>query len=113
VDLAQDVTELLVDRASLFVELMAGGRRRYTAARPLEEWRAELCLELLDRLADTRLGEAEPFGGAAEVQLLVEGEEDAELAKVGQLPHREEILIVAVRESPLFPRCAACTICRE
>ena len=43
-----------------------------------------------------------PLGGASEVQLLAEGEEDVQLAQFNELPHQEEILIAAARKSPLF-----------
>ena len=54
--------------------------QRHAAARAFEQGDAESPLELLDRPRQRRLGHPEPFGRPAEVQLLRDGDEVAQLA---------------------------------
>ena len=69
-------------------EALAGRRQRDAPARAVDEALAELVLELAKALADARLRDPERFGGAPEVQLPREGEEDPDLPQLDRLPHR-------------------------
>src|SRR3954454_15225749 len=60
--------ELAVDAADLLAEPLASGRERDAPARAMDELEAELVLEAAEALADARLCETEPIGGAAEVE---------------------------------------------
>jgi hypothetical protein len=53
----------------------------HLAARPVEKHRAELVLQRFDLHAEGRLADVEPFGGAAEAELLGNGNKIAQLAK--------------------------------
>jgi hypothetical protein len=48
----------------------------------VEELAAELCLERPDLGREGRLGDVQPLGGAAEVQLLGDGQEVPEMPKL-------------------------------
>jgi hypothetical protein len=50
------------------------------AAGPLEQGAADPALLLLDRLADPRLGDPQAFGGASEVELFGQRQEDLDVA---------------------------------
>ncbi len=70
----------LDDRPRLVEQHGPGGRQLDPARRPHEQLHAERRLERLDPLAERRLGDVQPLGGAAEVQLLGDGDEVAEVA---------------------------------
>jgi hypothetical protein len=63
-------------------ECPSGGRQLDAALRPIEQGDAELLLELADLLAQRRLRDSHPRGGAAEVQLLRDGEEVAQVPEL-------------------------------
>ncbi len=64
-------------------EQRASRRRQHGAATvALEQLDAELGLERPDLLADARLGEVQPVGGAAEVKLLRDRDERAQLPEL-------------------------------
>ena len=65
------------------------GRELDPARRTDEQLDAERRLERLDPLAERRLGDVEPLGGPAEVQLLGDGDE---VAQVPQEVHRGRIM---------------------
>ena len=70
------------DRARVAQEGLAGRRHLHAPARPREELAAQLVLQQPDLVAQRRLGHVEPLGGAAEVQLLGDGHEVAELTQL-------------------------------
>jgi hypothetical protein len=57
-------------------------RDRHASARALEQARAELALKARERLGERGLREMNTVGRAPEVQLLTEGHDDLELAKL-------------------------------
>ena len=63
------------------------GVRPDLAAGAIEEPTAQVRLEAADGFADAWLGDLQPLGGAAEVQLFGEGQEDAELTELDGGPH--------------------------
>ena len=63
-------------------ERRAGGGEPHLVRRPLEQFDAELRLELAHRLRDRLLGKGEAARGAREVQLLGDRDEDAELPEL-------------------------------
>jgi hypothetical protein len=84
----EDADEAVVRRGDLAEEALAGRGQRDAPARAVEQALPELVLERSQALADARLGDAQPLRSAAEVQLVGEGEEDADLAELDRLPHR-------------------------
>jgi hypothetical protein len=60
----------------------AGGGQLDPSARAQEQWRAELVLELADLVAQRRLRDVQARGRAAEVELLGDGEEVAQQARL-------------------------------
>jgi hypothetical protein len=62
------------------LERFAGRGEADPAAGPVEDLDSEPGLQGADGLADRRLGDAQPLGGAAEVQFAGEGQEDPQLA---------------------------------
>jgi hypothetical protein len=70
------------DLAGVSEERTARGRQLDAALRPVEEHDSELLLELADLLAQRRLRDPHPRGRAAEVQLLRDGDEVAEVAEL-------------------------------
>jgi len=75
------VVRLVQDTAGLHDERLAGRRQRHPR-RTLEELHTEVRLQLAYLLADGRLGHLQSLGGPAEVQLLGDGDEVAQVAKV-------------------------------
>ena len=75
---------------------LPGRRQRGTPAVALEQRHPELGLERADLLADARLRQVQPLGGAAEVKLLGDRDERAQLAElhpaamIGAAFHRRE-----------------------
>ncbi len=61
---------------------VAGRRHLHAPARPREELAAQLVLQQPDLVAQRRLGHVEPLGRAAEVQLLGDRHEVAELTQL-------------------------------
>ena len=72
------------DGARVFQELGAGLGQFDAARQAQEQRRADLALQLLDLLAQRRLADTEPRGGAGEVQLVGD---HGEIAQVSQF-HR-------------------------
>jgi hypothetical protein len=69
------------DRAGLGQEQPAGLGQLDAAVGAVEQPRADRFLQRADLLAERWLGDAEPFGGAAEVQFLGDGDEIVQLAQ--------------------------------
>ena len=84
----EDGDETLVGGRDVGEEALARRGQGDAPARAVDEALAELVLELAQALAHARLRDPEPLGGAAEVELVGEGEEDADLAQLDRLPHR-------------------------
>lgn len=78
------------DRAGLVEEHLTRAGERDAAAVAFEQGDAKASLELLDRPRQRRLGDAEPLGRPAEVQLLGDRDEVPELAGL-QRVHRPTI----------------------
>ena len=74
VELAQQLTGVAQER-------LPGGRELHPAAGPRQQLAAELFLQRADLLAEWRLGDVQPRGGAAEVQLLRDRDEISQLAQ--------------------------------
>lgn len=72
----------LEDRPRLVEEVAAGLGERHGARGPAEQRHGEPRLELGDEAAHRGLGDAQPFGGAPEAQLLGDGDEDREVAQL-------------------------------
>ena len=72
----------------LVQELLPGRGQSHPAARSDGQLHPELAFQITDRLADPGLGEPHPFGRAAEVELLRQGDEDPDLAELDCLPHQ-------------------------
>jgi hypothetical protein len=77
IESGEDLPRLRSERAT-------GVGRAHHAARPLEELDAELRLDLSDRLGQRRLRYAQAFGRPAEVQLLVDREEVAQVPQLNR-----------------------------
>src|SRR5262245_19849055 len=60
----------------------AGCRERHPAPVALEEAQSELVLQITDLTTERRLGDVDARGGAAEVKLLSDGDEIAEVPKI-------------------------------
>jgi hypothetical protein len=101
---AQRSGERVVGLAHGFAHAPAGGRQHHPPARTVEELHAELALQAAQTLADPRLREAEPRGCPAEVQLLGEHEEHADLTELDQLPHPVARLLAAMPDRRLMAR---------
>ena len=91
---------------------MPAARQRGAPAVAVEQRHAELGLELADLLADARLGEVQAVGGAAEVKLLGDGDERAQLPQfhgrmIGAAFHRTRTLVLTVRGPPAVPSALA------
>ena len=84
----EDGDEALVGGRDVGEEALARRGQRDAPARAVDEALAELVLELAQALAHARLRDPEPLGGAPEVELVGEGEEDPDLAQLDRLPHR-------------------------
>jgi len=85
--------------ADLVGERLARGRDLDAPLRAMEEREPQLLLELANLLAERRLRDAEPAGGASEVQLLRHGEEVAQVAElhaVGSIHYASQSLHVEV-----------------
>ena len=93
----------VVGGPDLGVEPLAERGERDPAAGAVDKLAAELVFELAQDLADAGRGQEEPFRTAAEVQLLGQGEEDAQLMQLDRLPHREAMLPAALRDRHLIP----------
>jgi hypothetical protein len=63
--------------------------------RPLEELDAELPLQALDALGERRLRHAESIGCPAEMQLLADGDEMAQLTKINHARIRKSLAFSA------------------
>jgi hypothetical protein len=72
--------DLLVGGAQVVVKAAADRSQRDPAAGPFEQRGSDPALQLLDRLTDPGGGHVQPLGGAAEMQLLGEGQEDLDVA---------------------------------
>ena len=81
-----DLPRLLEGGPQAFLEVAADGREHDPAAGALEQRYPDLALHLPDRLADPRGGHVQALGGAAEMQLLGEGQEDLDLALLHHVP---------------------------
>ena len=68
--------------AGVLLEIAAGGGQLHRAGMPGEQRRAQLFLQRGNLPAQRRLGNVQRLGGTAEVQVLGEGEEIAQLAEV-------------------------------
>jgi hypothetical protein len=91
-DPRHDALELLdaLDDATRLVEQQRAGGRQLDAPRGADEQLdAQRGLERLDALAERRLRDVQARGGAAEVQLLGDGDE---VAQVAQQVHRRPIM---------------------
>ena len=84
----EDGDEALVGGGDVGEEPLARRGQRDVPARAVDEALPELGLERAQALADARLRDPEPLGGAPEVELIGEGEEDPDLAELDGLPHR-------------------------
>ena len=84
----EDSDEALVGGRDVGEEALARRGQRHAAAGAVDEALPELGLQLAQALAHARLRDPEPLGGAPEVELVGEGEEDADLAELDRLPHR-------------------------
>src|SRR3954449_6137983 len=73
----------------------------------MDELEPELVLEAAQALAHARLGETEPIGGSAEVELFRQGKEHPDLAQLDHLPHREATLLAPLRGRQLIAAWAA------
>ena len=73
--------ELGEHRAGVAQEGRAGRRQLDSPARAGEQRAAQLLLQRADLLAERRLGDVQARGGAAEVQLLGDGDEVTQLAE--------------------------------
>jgi hypothetical protein len=80
--------EQRVRAADLVADLSAQGGQLDPPARASDQIGAELGLELAHDLAHTRGGQMKPLGRAAEVKLLGEHEEHADLTELDRRPHR-------------------------
>ena len=83
-------------------EHLARGRERGAPAVAVKQRHAELGLELADLLADARLREMQAVGRAAEVKLLGDGDERAQLPQfhvrmIGGASHRSELWVLIAR----------------
>ena len=72
--------------AGVTQEGLAGRGQLHAAAGALEQPHPELGLQRGDLLAERRLGDVQPGGGAPEVQLLGDGDEIAKLAQFHDPP---------------------------
>jgi hypothetical protein len=70
------------DRARACEQHLAGGRKLDAARRAVQERHAELGLEPPDLLRERRLGDVQALGGAAEVALLGDRDERAEMPEL-------------------------------
>jgi len=94
-----DDARCLGEQAPALAEQEAAGRREpYLPARALQEPHAEPALERLDLLAEARLRDVQARRGAAEVELLGDGDEVAEEAELGEI-HRQRL---SMRKNNLF-----------
>src|SRR5262249_43679051 len=82
------LADLLVGGPKVVVEAAADRGQRDLAAGPLEQRRPDPALQLPNRLADPGGGHVQPFGGAAEVQLLGEDQEDLDVSLFHHRPSR-------------------------
>ena len=73
--------ELGEHRPGVAQERLAGRRQLDPPARAGQQREPELVLQRPDLLAERRLGDVQPRGGAPEVQLLGDGDEITQLAK--------------------------------
>jgi hypothetical protein len=80
--------QALVRGRDLGEEALARRGERDAPARAVDQALPELGLQRAEALAHARLRDPEPLGGAPEVELLGEGEEDPDLAELDGLPHR-------------------------
>ena len=81
-DLVARVVELREDRAGLLQEEAPRLREPDAPPVPFEQRRAQLVLDRLDLLAERRLAHVQAARGPAEVELLGDGDEVAQLADV-------------------------------
>jgi hypothetical protein len=65
----------------LFQQRRSGGAEPDAALRAVEQFGSEFLLQPADRLAERRLGHAQPLGGPAEVQLVGHGDEKTQVAQ--------------------------------
>jgi hypothetical protein len=65
-----------------FEQSLAGRREAHRARRALEERGVELCFERSDRPTQRRLGHAEAFGGATEMEFFGDGDEGSDLLQL-------------------------------
>ena len=70
------------DLAAAFEQHLAGGRELDAAGRPVQQRLAEFGLEAADLLREGWLGDVQPRGGAAEVALLGDGDEVAQVSEL-------------------------------
>ena len=75
----QGLRQALVQRAQIVPQLFTQPREPDAAAVPREKLGTDGSFLLLDRLADPGHGDVQPLGGAAEVQLLGQGQEDLDV----------------------------------
>ena len=66
----------------MFEQHLTGRREAHVSARPVQEPRSELALEVRNGLRQRGLRDVEPFGCAAEVKLLAENREIPKLAEL-------------------------------
>jgi hypothetical protein len=92
--------ELVVGGADLLAEALAERGQLHVPVGSEDELAAQLAFQAAKALADPRGRHPEPLGGAAEVELLGECEEDPQLTKLDRLPHK----VVAFGKSPVMPR---------
>jgi len=102
--------QLLVRGASFAAQPLAERGQPDPAAGAVHELSTQLVFELANGLADARRRQIEPLGGSPEVQLVGQGKEDAEIAELDRLPHREENLHGGFSSWLLIVRRASATL---